>query len=123
MSIDAGELDGLVGDLQRRVREVRREASTVVRRTAYAIVATSQQLVPVDTGTTKSSIHASAPSGGPLAGFSLEAHIGPTTDYAEYLEYGTSRRAPQPFMGPAADRHTPEFVEGLADVVGRLGNR
>jgi len=115
--IEMEGLNTLVADLTVTAdRETRRAGSALVRATAYRVVGTAQQLVPVDTGTTKSSIHASTPSGGPLSGFSLEAEIGPTTEYAPHLEFGTVKMAPHAFMGPALDRHTPDFVDGAAQL-------
>lgn len=119
-SIEMEGLNTVVGALEGADRETRRAGSALVRRTAYGVVATAQEFVPVDTGTTKSSIHASAPSGGPLAGFSMEAEIGPTTEYAPHLEFGTVNMAPHAFMGPALDRHTPDFIAGVNELPGLL---
>lgn len=49
----------------------------------------------VDTGTLKNSIKAEK-----LDTFSWA--IGTKVDYAPFLEFGTTRMAPRPFMGPAA---------------------
>ncbi len=84
----------------------------VVRAAAEKVVATAQQLVPVDTGATKGSIHATILHAG------TEAEIGPTTSYAPYLEFGTVKMSPRAFMGPALDHETPGFlaaVEAIAD--------
>lgn len=113
---DVSEIVTLGRDLDLHSREVKGQASKVVRRTAFAIVASGQADAPVDTGATRDSIHASAPSGGSLSGFSLEAEIGPTTEYAPYPHDGTSRIPPNPYMDRAADKHTPEFVEGLTQI-------
>lgn len=95
-----------------------RKGSEVVRSTAQRIVATAQQLVPVDTSTTKNSIHASAAGGAPMASGTLDVEIGPTTSYAPHLEYGTIHMAPYAFMGPALDRETPGFVEAVSQIPG-----
>lgn len=42
------------------------------------------------------------------------AEVGPTTYYAKFVEDGTSRMAPKPFMGPAAERHEPAFLQAVA---------
>lgn len=89
-------------------------AGLVVRASAQRVVSTAQQLVPVDTGATKGSIHATTRQNG----FDLEAQIGPTTEYAPYLEYGTVRMAPHAFMGPALDRETPGFVAAIGQIAG-----
>ncbi len=88
-------------------------AAKVVAKTAHDTTALAQQLVPVDTSATKQSIHPSFENGG------LVAEVGPTTEYAYWLEYGTTNMAPHAFMGPAFDRHAPDFVEALARLAGR----
>lgn len=35
---------------------------------------------------------------------------------ARFLEHGTVRQAPQPFVGPAADRTVPEFLKDLGRI-------
>lgn len=91
------------------------KGAEVVRASAQRVVATAQSFVPVDTGATRSSIHATTTQAG-LAG--VEAEIGPTTHYAPFLEYGTVKMAPHAFMGPALDRETPAFVEALSQIPG-----
>lgn len=110
MSMDASEVERLAFDLTEQSIGATKRASIVVRKTAADIVATAQQIVPVDTSATKQSIGADIEQGG------LVAEIGPTTHYAPYLEHGTSRMAPHAFMGPALDRHTPDFVEAMEQV-------
>lgn len=115
--IEMNELNRLAVDLGRASITAPLKASAAIRKTAFDIEATAKTFVPVDTGATKNSIHASAADGRPLGAGSLVADIGPTTDYAPHLEYGTVNMAPHAFMGPAADRHTPD----LAKALGQLG--
>lgn len=96
--------------------EVTQAASAAMRKTALDIVATAQQLAAVDTGAMRASISASGPGGAPLGLDALEAEIGPTVSYAPYVEFGTSRAAPQPFMGPAADRHGGTLETALGEI-------
>ena len=46
-----------------------------------------------------------------------EAVIGPHADYAEHLEFGTSRMAARPFLRPALDEHEGEIVQAVRDTV------
>lgn len=94
------------------------KGSQAVRSTAQRVVATAQQFVSVDTSATKQSIHASGPGGAPLTVGSLEAEMGPTTEYAPHLEHGTVKMPPYAFMGPALDRHTPDFVTAVGQISG-----
>lgn len=112
MGADASELNQVAVELNAAGFGAARRARTAVAKTAHDVVATAQQLVPVDTSATKQSIHASFENGG------LVAEVGPTTQYAPFLEFGTSRMAPHAFMGPSLDRHSPAFVEAI----GQLGD-
>jgi hypothetical protein len=63
--------------------------------------------VAVLTGATRDSI---GPDG--------EDGYGAGTDYAPFLEHGTSDTAPQPFIGPSADRAEEVFTTGIALTIG-----
>jgi HK97 gp10 family phage protein len=110
VTIDGREVERLAFDLTEQTMAATKRASVVVRKTSMDIVGTAQQLVPVDTSATKQSI------GADIDVDTLGATIGPTTHYAHWLEFGTSRMAPHAFMGPALDRHTPAFVQAMAQI-------
>lgn len=58
---------------------------------------------PVDTGRLRSSIsHAKDDDA---------AYIGTNVEYAPYIELGTSRMKPRPFLRPAAESHANEYKE------------
>ena len=109
------DLRRLAADIQRAARTTGQRAQLVVRKTAKDIEATAKNMVPVDTGNLKGSIGTSDLRTVGRSG-SLGAEIGPTADYGEYVERGTSRMAPQPYMGPAADRHAPAFEQAMAQL-------
>jgi HK97 gp10 family phage protein len=70
------------------------------------IEASAKNRVPVDTGHLKSSIGTS--DLGNVGQFgSLSIEIGPTANYGGFVEFGTSRMAPRPYMESAADIHFP----------------
>lgn len=102
------EFRKLAADLGRAAATAEPRARIVVAKTALDIVADAKNLAPVDTGNLKSSI------GADIDG--LLAEIGPTANYGLFLELGTSRMAPQPFMGPAADRREGPFEEAIAQL-------
>ena len=107
VSIDASQLNALAADLGAVGPRVGRLANQVIRKTALDVERDAKQLAPVDTGNLRNSIGSSVGIGG------LSAEISPTAEYAVFVEYGTSRMAPQAFMGPALDRNTPSFVKAV----------
>lgn len=42
------------------------------------------------------------------------------TEYADYLEYGTSKMLARPFMTPAAERERPKFMSRMQDLESKL---
>lgn len=109
------DLRRLAADIQRAARNTGQRAQAVVRKTAIDIESTAKQLAPVDTGNLKGSIgHSDLRTVGRSGTLAVE--IGPTASYGVFLEMGTSRMAPQPYMGPAADRHAPGFEQAMAQL-------
>ena len=58
---------------------------------------------PVDTGRLRNSITHSRDE--------EAAYISTNVEYAPYVEYGTTKTKPQPFLRPAAEGHTEEYKE------------
>ncbi len=115
ISFDASEVHDLASDMRRHAATVEPQAARVVAKIAYDIVATAQAIVAVDTGLLKSSISASIRV--------LSAVISALTEYAAYVEYGTSKMAPQPYMGPAFERHVPQLDAALGEIGSRVFGR
>lgn len=116
IDFDASEIARLGEDFRQVSRASGKAAREVVRKTARDITGTAKSLAPVDTGHLKASIGHSdlrLPAQGVI-----EAEIGPTADYGIFLEIGTSRMAPQPYMAPAAERHEPAFVKAMSTIIG-----
>ena len=105
---DFSELIAISADLGKASYEVTRRAQIVVRKTAADIEASGKRNAPVDTGHLRGSISTTISMGG------MSAEIGPTASYGAYVEFGTRRMSPQPFMRPAADQHFPEFEEAIS---------
>ena len=63
------------------------------------------------TGTTKRSVGLEIKDGG------LTAESGPTTEYSEYLEFGTRFMEAQPFVKPALDEQSKQFEKDLKKLV------
>lgn len=120
MRANIASLELLAHDLTAAGRQVGQQARTVVRKTAYDIQASAKDIAPVDTGNLKSSITTSDLRIGTTG--TIAAEIGPTANYGAFVENGTSRQAPQAYMGPAADRHSGAFEQAMqqlgAEVLG-----
>lgn len=108
MGFESSGLRSLSIDLGRAGARAVPLASKAVRKTAHDIEADAKVFVPVDTGNLRNSISTDVGV--------LSAEIGPTAEYGLYVEGGTSRMAPQPYMDPAADRREPELVKALEQI-------
>ena len=97
----------VAADLTRQAASIRPRASQVVRKVALDTEADAKALAPVDTGNLRSSITTA------VQGDGLRAAVVATASYSVFVESGTSRAAPQPFMGPATDRNAPKFREAM----------
>jgi len=114
--IDA--LNTLAQDLGDSGAKAARAGWQVLRRTALAVEGTAKQFAPVDTGALRNSIDTEM-VGGPWSA-QAEAIVGSTLTYAGFVEYGTARMAPRAYLGPALDRHAPDYVAGLAAIANPL---
>ncbi len=109
MTVRGGEqlrrnLDRLAGAERRQAQRDGLEAG------ARIVETYSKILCPVDTGFLRNSIQVDSVT-------PIEATIAPHTDYAEHVEFGTSRMAAQPYMRPALDEHENEIVQAVSDTV------
>lgn len=114
-SIDASGFNELSASLTAVEGRIGPEAAVAVRVTALAVERDAKAFAPVDTGFLRNSIGHDYTSGDTSA----EAEIGPTAEYAQFVEFGTSRMAPAAFMGPALDRNSPLFAEAIAQAATR----
>lgn len=74
-----------------------------IAETAINIERNAKHFAPVDTGRLRASI------GKSFDDDRLGAEVSANTEYAEYVEYGTTRAVAQPFMGPALDHARDDF--------------
>lgn len=107
----ASDLNRLEIDLLEGGLKVAAQAAKVVKKNGMDVVRDAQAFCPVDTGALKGSIGMDPDLDG------LGYVAGPTMDYAPYVEYGTSRKGPAAFMGPAFDRNLPAVIAAL-DILG-----
>ncbi len=91
-----------IARLQRAMKEmpavIAEELGTAVRDLVLLVEAEAKKLCPVDTGKLRASIT-------PVIQSWAEGYIGTNTHYAPYVEYGTRKMDPQPFLETA-------FLEG-----------
>lgn len=109
----SAEMGRLAADLASAGVRVSVRAGQAMSKALTDIETGAKNRVAVDTGATKNSIsHSYSRSGNTLRG-----EVGPTTNYSEFLERGTSRMRAQPFLRPATDAVLPGYEAAL----GQLG--
>ena len=101
----------MMAEFQLKASDAARQTSQAVRSTLIGIQTDARISAPVDTGNLRASISYNLDT--PLSG-----EVGPEANYGIYVETGTSRMAPQPYLHPAADRWEPRFREALDEVAG-----
>ena len=97
-------------DLRESADTLTRRASQVVRKAALDTMADAKTLAPVDTGNLRNSITTDARQG------DLVAVVEATASYSAYIDWGTSKMRPQPFMRPAQDRNTGPFIDAISQL-------
>ena len=87
----------------------------------------ARELVPVRTGHLLASIDAvfgedveDPDSDGSPRAFE-PVQVVADTPYASFVEFGTSKMAAQPFLGPTAEELEPEFLSGVDSILEGLG--
>lgn len=110
--VDVGQVHRLSESIGAAPYGVLSQALTATRKVAADTKRDAQAACPVDTGNLRSSITFETRA---LAA-SVWGEVGPTASYGAYVEYGTSRMAPQPYMGPAFDRHAETFAAAMSQL-------
>lgn len=103
--------------LRGKKRTLFQQAALVTRAYGVRVEASAKLRAPVDTGNLMNSI-----STGPLkrSGDGISIDITAGASYAGYIEDGTSKMAPQPFMGPAVEEVGPDYEEAILQIADPL---
>lgn len=114
MSDDLARLAADLGSAHDRLMP---QLVAVTEKSLGDVVRVAQTIVSVDTGYLKSSIGSDPVTSSPDT---VEGVAGPTAEYGEYVEDGTSRTAPHPYMGPAGERVAPSWVAAIEESLDRV---
>ncbi len=95
VEVDVSEVVALAGVLAAAGPKVATLTSAALTDVASRTVAVAKSAAPVDTGALRDSISSS--------GAGTERNIGTSVRYARFVEYGTSKMGPRPFISPAAN--------------------
>ena len=113
-SIDSSELRALAAQLNAAAARSPELVQAVMGKTLADVQGDAQSLAPVDTGNLRSSISRDLVRDDT----SITGEVGPTAAYGWFVENGTSRSGPQPYMGPAFDRRLPALEAALGQIAG-----
>jgi HK97 gp10 family phage protein len=113
--LDVSELQVLVGRLEKKAGGISLEARAVSHDYADKMVKEAKRLVPVDTGTLRQSIRVTPDTEAGRARIAA-AGIEAEAPYAGFVEFGTARMRPQPYIRPAVRKYTKPYLNELADV-------
>ena len=107
--------------------EAFRAVQELAQETAIRIAERAKEIVPVRTGHLLDSISAvfgedieDPDSDGSPRAFE-PVQVVADTPYASFVEFGTSKMAAQPFLGPATEELEPGFLSGVDSILEGLG--
>jgi HK97 gp10 family phage protein len=117
MTFDASDIERFAAELEGSPARLRATAGLVVKKSTFDTLRDAQAIVPVDTGNLKNS------GGADFVGSNGNVSTGEagfTAEYADYVETGTSRMAPQPYLVPAFERNLVPFEAAIASLGGEI---
>lgn len=100
-------LDDVIRELGISARDAINTSGEEIKKTALSIERNAKQRTPVDTGRLRGSITTKINES--VGG--VEAEIGTNVEYANFIEYGTRKKAARPFLNPAFNEET----QGMED--------
>jgi HK97 gp10 family phage protein len=107
--------------------EIFNAVQDLAKETAVRMAERAKEIVPVRTGHLLESINAvfgediEDPDSDASPRAFEPVQVVADTPYASFVEFGTSKMLPQPFLGPAAEELEPEFLSGVDRILEGLG--
>lgn len=98
--------DNSLAELAQRIEG---SISEIIAAGAEAVSESAKSICPVDTGALRDSISVSMEGN--------RAKISANTDYAAYVEFGTSKMAPQPYLVPSLIGNSGAVLAAMADAI------
>lgn len=99
--------------------KVEQDVERHVAQTGYKVEANAKRLVPVDTGHLRRSIQTELEK---VLKKSYTATIGTNVEYAQFVEFGTRRTQPKPYLIPSFDKYKQVFIDGLKEIAEGVGD-
>lgn len=106
--IDMTEVIMLAAALDLKNLDVAKKAAVAVKDAAQTTRDHARDNAPVDTGNLRDSLK--------MGGGKLTRRVVAAVPYSLYVEFGTSKMAPQPFLYPASDRGEEQLINDLAQI-------
>ena len=119
-------------EVDRVMKALGMSRDAIVRTIGFDIESAAKQNAPVDTSAMRNSIYTETPDGNTFDVSSSNAlsknpkvttiqhpkpekgfvNVGPSVNYAEFVEFGTSKQSAQPYLVPAAESVSQKFNSG-----------
>ena len=107
-------------ELDPRWRQLEDKYAKAVEIAARHVETKAKAKVPVDTGATKNSINSNPAEAIGMFGTVTAWRVGPTTEYAPFLEFGTVYMKERPFLIPALESESPKLLEAIKQINDQL---
>ncbi len=101
--------------------EIFQPVHQVLQNGAVRLAERAREIVHVRTGHLRASIRAELGEDVEAEAAFSPVQVIADTPYASFVEFGTSRMDPQPFLGPAAEEIEPEVLEEVDRILSDLG--
>lgn len=110
MTIRFDGADALISKFKSQPAAIQREADAIVQNTALRVEARAKKAASVDTGYLKQHIQAQKTG-------MLSAEVNSSANYSIYLEMGTRKMSPKPFMRPSLKQEEVFFFQKLQNLL------